>query len=120
MPASKDEIRIPIEPSTAKVWVNGQLAVVQDGGVTVSGSPGESFKVKLQDGERETTTEVVVLVDGRTRPNRLKLPDPPKPKPAARPAKGKPTAAKPAPAKTAKPAATAAPKSTGIKPKETW
>ena len=62
---------VAIEPSDAKVSVNGEVAIVEGGKFTLHGEPGDAFNVILDSAGSTLTQTVVLRKDGTPNPDRL-------------------------------------------------
>ena len=87
-------VAVAIEPADAQVVVDGERRELDDGRLALRGRAGDSFVVRVADGDRELEQKVVITGDGEALPETLTLDDedapmpeasapPPKPAPAA-------------------------------------
>ena len=73
--ATERRVEIQVQPPTAMVEVDDVPRVIHEGAVEIVGDLGSVHKVRLREGLRETTVEVIVAEDG-ARPHLVGLPDP--------------------------------------------
>jgi serine/threonine protein kinase len=73
--AKERRVEVHVQPATAVIEVDDVAQVVRGGAVEIVGDLGSVHKVRLREGGREATVEVIVADDG-ARPHLVSLPDP--------------------------------------------
>ncbi|MBI4704817.1 MAG: serine/threonine protein kinase [Deltaproteobacteria bacterium] len=103
-PAGPREVRIRVEPASARVFVDGEPRELHDGQVGLRGHPGDRFTVVVVAGAQRIEQPVIIGDDGRASPATLDLSAAPSgrpPRPAGAPRAAASAAATPAPGTTA-------------------
>ncbi|WP_437760355.1 serine/threonine protein kinase [Sorangium sp. So ce1389] len=103
-PPALQRARLAVSPADVSVEIDGALATVDGGEVTIEGAPGSRHRVRLFKGKDELRDEVI-LTEAGAAPPRMQL-DVAKPRPAAPPV-GRATGAPKATAPSAPPSVTA-------------
>jgi serine/threonine-protein kinase len=70
--ASVRTVRLAVSPEQVEVTVNGEAALVVDGGVELSGPVGSTHQVQLTDGE-QSTEHTIAITEAGALPERLEL-----------------------------------------------